>query len=224
MKNIPGIIFSVIILAFGLAGCTASSISSSLMSGVVKAVKVDNALIFDLVAPQKFSIRRKSPSIILAVARPIALKTFERSSILVRTSQNQLALLPGIKWTDKLPRLLQSRLIESFEGVRAVSSVSNGRDSIRSNFVLQVTIRSFQVNADGLNGMAAVALYVKLIHKGTGRVLSQRLFKSSNHVSLKESKFAATGLNKSFQSVARQIVRWVVRVNTERDYVSYAPN
>ncbi len=224
MKNILGIIFSVTLLAFGLGGCTTASITSSMMSGVADAVRADNALVFDLSAPAKFLVRRKSKDIILTIPKPTALKSLERSSIVVKTSKNQVALLPGVKWSDRLPRLLQSRLVETFEKVRAVGAVSTGRDQISSNFGLLVNIRSFQINADGSSGNAVVALYVKLIHKGSGRVVSQRLFRSSNHVNIKDSSEGAAGLNRSFQSVARKIVRWVVRAKTDRDYVSYKPS
>ena len=91
VKNILSIIFSVIILAFGLAGCTTASITSSMMSGVANAVRADNALVFDLSAPAKFSVRGNSKHIILAVLKPTALKSLERSSIVVKTSKHKIA-------------------------------------------------------------------------------------------------------------------------------------
>ena len=114
---------------------------------------------------------------------------------------------------------MQSRFMEAFENVRAVGSVSNGRDNINSNYALRINIRSFQLNADQKRAKAFVALYVKLIHKRSGKVVGQKLFSSTHEVDIEDNVVSAGGLNDSFQSVTRKIVQWIARKNLPEDGV-----
>ena len=220
MKNILRIIFCFSVLAFGLGGCTVSGLMSNVVSAVGDAGKDENALIFDLSAPASFSVRRRMKDVALTIHKPRAIKSLERTSILVKTKENEIAVLPAVSWVDKLPRLLQSRLQETFENVRAVGSVSNGRDRIKSNYGLDITIRAFQINVNGSRGDAVVALYVKFIHKRSGKVMGQKLFKSAYPVNPEDVRQSAAGLNRGFNTVARKIVRWVVTRRTETDFVN----
>ncbi len=217
MRNVLGIIFSFTILAFGLGACSVSGLMSNAVSAIGDASKGEPQIIVDLTAPRKFSLRGRSPHIVLTVYEPTGIKSFERSGIVVKSSNNEVSVLSGVKWSDRLPRLLQSRFMEAFENVRAVGSVSNGRDNIKSNYALRINIRSFQLNTKHKTANAHVALYVKLIHKRSGRVVGQKLFKSSHHVDIEDNIVSTTGLNDSFQTVTRRVIQWVARQNLQED-------
>ncbi len=213
MRNVLGIIFSFVVLSFGLGGCTVSGLMSNAVSAIGEASKGEPHIIVDLTAPKGFRVRNRSRQTVLTVFEPTAIKSFARNAVIVKSSNNAVSVLSGVKWSERLPRLLQSRLLEAFENVRAVGSVSNGRDNINSNYALRLNIRSFQLNENKNSANAYVALYAKLVRKKDGKVIAQKLFSSSHRVDIEDNIVSTTGLNQSFQAVTRKIIQWVARQN-----------
>src|SRR2546430_10438471 len=59
----------------------------------------------------------------LAVAVPDATLPANSDEIVVRTGPQSVAYLSGAQWADKLPSLVQSRLIESFQNAHLLRAV-----------------------------------------------------------------------------------------------------
>ena len=65
-----------------------------------------------------------------------------------RTPTGAVSYLGGGQWADRLPRLIQSRLIQTFENSHGFRAVSRpGRCASRPDFQLTTEIRAFQIDA-----------------------------------------------------------------------------
>jgi len=62
----------------------------------------------------------------------------------VRYDPQSVAYLTGAQWADKLPSLVQSRLIESFQNAHLLREV--GRPGMLADFNLQTSIRRFELD------------------------------------------------------------------------------
>ena len=70
---------------------------------------------FDLTAPRQGLRLTGSSRSVIVVAEPTAVFALDSERIVIRTSGGELTYLPRAQWSDRLPRLVQTRLIQTFE-------------------------------------------------------------------------------------------------------------
>ncbi len=71
---------------------------------------------FDLSAPRE-GLRRGRGQAALIVPEPTAIFALDSERIVVRQANGELSYLGGAQWSDRLPRLLQARIIQTFENM-----------------------------------------------------------------------------------------------------------
>ena len=141
------------------------------------------------------------------VSEPVGLQPMEADRIIVRERGGSLSFLGGGQWADRLPRLIQTRIIQSLENTGRLRSVSRPGDKIPSEYLLVSEIREFDI--DSGSGEAVVDLSAKLIAEGTGRVVNARVFTARVPVPKVDAQTAATGLDAALSQVLGDLVRWV---------------
>jgi cholesterol transport system auxiliary component len=141
----------------------------------------------------------------LVVAEPVALQPLEADRIMVKAADGSVSYLPGVQWADRLPRLLQSRLVQTFENDgRAVGRSGNG---VAADLVLQSDIRFFGIStAEG--SQAVVEISAKLVDGSSGRIAAARVFRGSQPVGALNGKAAAQALDGVAVRVLQDVVRW----------------
>lgn len=160
---------------------------------------------FVLSAPKGgYAVRRARG--VLVVEEPSAAPPIDTDRIVVRTGPYSIAYLKGAQWVDGLPKLVQSRLIESFENAHLVGSVARPSDSLNANFKLITEIRRFDIAA--ADGQAVVQISAKIADDQTGRVLAGRIFTGQASGSAAQGASATHALDEALASVMRQIVAW----------------
>jgi cholesterol transport system auxiliary component len=139
----------------------------------------------------------------IVVAEPVALQALESDRIVVRSSEGTISYVAGVQWADRLPRLLQSRIVQAFENSgRAVGRAGNG---VAADAILQTDIRFFGVRTgEG----ALVELSSKLVDGENGRILGARVFRASTPLSGVSGPTAAAALDQAMLRVLGEIVRW----------------
>src|SRR5262249_61862271 len=81
----------------------------------------------------------------LAISVPDATLPANSDEIVVRTGPQSVAYLSGAQWADKLPSLIQSRLIESFQNAHLLRAV--GRPGILADTPLKTRLPRFGSHA-----------------------------------------------------------------------------
>ncbi|GJD90151.1 hypothetical protein BHAOGJBA_3686 [Methylobacterium hispanicum] len=143
----------------------------------------------------------------IVVAEPVGIQPFESDRIIVREPGGSLSFLGGGQWADRLPRLIQTRLIQSLENSGRLRSVSRPSDKVASDYQLISEIRAFDVSAG--TGEAVVDLSAKLIAEGTGRVTAARVFTARVPVKAVNAGNGAAALDAALGTVLADVVRWV---------------
>ncbi len=143
----------------------------------------------------------------VVVSEPVGLQPMEADRIIVRERGGSLSFLGGGQWADRLPRLVQTRIIQSLENTGRLRSVSRPGDKVPSDYLLVSEIREFDI--DSGSGEAVVDLSAKLIAEGSGRVVNARVFTARVPVPKVDPQTAATGLDAALSQVLGDLVRWV---------------
>ncbi|WP_412760052.1 ABC-type transport auxiliary lipoprotein family protein [Methylobacterium guangdongense] len=163
-------------------------------------------LTFDLAAlPQAGRPVAAARSIV--VSEPVGIQPFEADRIIVREGGGSLSFLGGGQWADRLPRLIQSRIIQSLENSGRLRSVSRPGDKVVADYQLISEIRAFDVQA--ATGEAVVDLALKLVADGTGKVTAARIFVARVPVAKIDAGTGARALDQALTTVLADVVRWV---------------
>lgn len=121
---------------------------------------------FDLSAPTNFGTLPGHARGLLAVEQPTALHWIRKSRD--RTDAGRGGLFPDAQWVDRLPKLLQARIVQTFENSSRIRAVAKTQDRVSADYLLVVDVRQFGIQAyDGPT--ANVELSVKIVYQRGGR-------------------------------------------------------
>lgn len=156
---------------------------------------------FDLTAPKDGLARGKGRGL-LVVAEPQALQAYDSDRIIVKTREGGIAALPNAQWADRLPRLMQTRLIQTFENASRITAIGRPGDRLVPAAQLNSEIRAFAL--DEATGEVVVEMSVKIVNDRSGRILAGQVFTSR----VPSAGAVPSALDLAMQSVFRDIVRW----------------
>lgn len=164
-------------------------------------------LTYDLSAPTERPARAMGMQIV--VTQPAAVSPLDSDRIVVRSPTMGLTVLPGAQWSDQLPDLLQSRIIQAFENARLLKSVGRPTDRLASDYNLNSEIRRFEI--DAARGEAVVEIVVKFVGDRSGRIAAARQFEGRAPSSASNGAEASAALNVALAQVLRDLVLWTSR-------------
>ena len=160
---------------------------------------------FDLVQPEVVAKKALHVKRQFVVTEPIAVQPLDSDHVLVRRSDGTLATLAHAQWSDRLPRLVQARIVQAFENAGAVGRVGIAGGPITPDLTLDVEIRVFEVNAGA--GQGKIELAIKLVNAVTGRTVAARVIQA-DAPGATEGPEAVETLDRALGQVLREIVRW----------------
>ncbi len=160
---------------------------------------------YDLTAPREINAGRGRG--LLVVAEPQALQAFDSPRIVITTRDGSIAYLPDAQWADRLPKLLQVRLIQTFENGQRIQAVGRPGDRLVPVAQLNSEIRRFGL--DERTGEAVVEVSVKIVNDRSGRILAGQVFTQRVAGGGVSGAAATAALDVANQALLRDIVRWV---------------
>jgi len=142
----------------------------------------------------------------MVIAAPIAVQALDSERILVRTDGNTLAYLAGGQWPERLPAIVQARLVQSFENSHRLARVARPGDRILPDVQLDSEIRAFEFNVAA--GEVRVEIAVKLVNDHTGRIVGEQVFSARVTQGSSEPKAVSTALDQALGDVMGQMINW----------------
>jgi cholesterol transport system auxiliary component len=177
-------------LALGLGACAGGD--SSLQT-------------FELIAPQEYGEVRAGRGTV-AVALPTALRALDSERVVVQPTPGEINYLAGARWSDRLPRIVQARIVQAFENSKRIRAIARG-DQAKSDYQLVSEIREFGVHV-GDSPYALVDISVQIVNERTGRVVAGQAFNARAATSSVDGPAATAAINHAFGIVLIELVRW----------------
>ena len=111
----------------------------------------------------------------LLVATPTAPAGLDTARIALSRAPVSLDYFADAEWTDRVPFLVQSALVEGFEKSAAMPAVGPDSGGLRADFVLETAIRDFQAIYDSPDGppRISVRLNAKLVKMPERKIVAQ---------------------------------------------------
>ncbi len=162
---------------------------------------------FEISAPTQFSGVRGGSRAQILVKVPTALKSLDSDRIVVKPTPTIVTYLAGAQWSDTVPRLIQAKLVESFDNAAATRATAKPGDGLVIDYQLVSDVRRFEV----AEGVAIIELSIKLLTDRTGRVRETRIFRSTAQSLSDKPDDLVNAFDTAFAVIARDIVSWIVR-------------
>jgi phospholipid/cholesterol/gamma-HCH transport system substrate-binding protein len=160
----------------------------------------------NLTAPEAFPPLAKPGRGQLVVPEPTGLLMFDTQKILLSPPDSEGPALPGMQWSDSLPKLLQAKIIETFENARSPGAVARPTDGFSPDYQLLIGIRAFQVSTSP-KPEAQVEFSAKILG-GAGKILATRIFRSSVPLEILDPRASVAALDRAFSKAAVDLVVW----------------
>lgn len=143
----------------------------------------------------------------VVVNEPAALQALASQQILVKDASGSVSFIGGGQWADNLPRLVQTRLINTFENASQLRGVARPSSGAAADVQLTSELRRFEIATP--ENEAVVEISVRIVDDRTGRILRGRIFRASVPGSPSDASTAARALDEALSAVMLDIVRWV---------------
>jgi phospholipid/cholesterol/gamma-HCH transport system substrate-binding protein len=165
--------------------------------------------IIELAAPRSFPVIEKLPTTQLHVPEATALGVFDSEKVLIRrTDGGEVPNIGNLQWPDMLPKVVQLRVLESFENAKYMRAIGRAPDGVRNDFQLLIEIRRIQLSG-GATMSADVELAAKIIGND-GAIAGANVFKASRPVEPLDAETVGKALSAAFEQVAVQLVTWTL--------------
>jgi phospholipid/cholesterol/gamma-HCH transport system substrate-binding protein len=142
----------------------------------------------------------------LAVPDPNALMAFDSEKVLSQNQAGQLEGLGNAKWSDTLPKVMQAKIIQSFENYGSLGEVNRPIEGVTPDYQLLTEIRRFQI-VQGPQPVAEAEIAAKLAGS-EGQIVAARIFSAKEPVQSKDEAEGARALNAAFGTIASSLLDW----------------
>src|SRR6202158_4033891 len=162
---------------------------------------------YDLRAPQNLGPASRAIKAQLAIPEPTAVAMLETQRFLFSPAKD----VPGFAdalWADSIPKLLQARLIESFENYDIAHAPLRAADIGQSDFQLLIDVRRFRIATES-EPAAEIGLSARIVDKN-GKVIASRLFGDSQKFDKVEPPAAVAAFDDAFGRIAKEMIAWTV--------------
>ncbi|CAL9919051.1 cholesterol transport system auxiliary component [Candidatus Liberibacter solanacearum] len=163
--------------------------------------------IFDLTESTKHN-QSIQHNVRLTINEPVTSKTLDSPDIIVRSSPVEIQYLIGSQWSDRLPRMVQLKLIANFENNGKISTIIKPNQGIYPNYQISSIIRAFEIDIH--HHYAIIEISLKIIDINTGNIIAQKVFHVEEAFEEDNKLCFIESLNRAFSRISSEIINWTV--------------
>jgi phospholipid/cholesterol/gamma-HCH transport system substrate-binding protein len=163
---------------------------------------------YDLRAPRDLGPAGKTLNGQLTIPEPTAVAMLETQRMLFSPVKDYPNFSDFV-WADSIPKLLQARLIDSFENYDIAHAPLRAADAGQTDYQLLIDVRRFRIAAES-EPTVEIGLSARLLDKN-GKVIASRLFEESQKLDRIEPPGAVDAFSETFGRIAKEIIGWTVQ-------------
>ncbi|MBV9203256.1 MAG: membrane integrity-associated transporter subunit PqiC [Alphaproteobacteria bacterium] len=151
-------------------------------------------------------------SVQLLVDVPLAPAGLDNPRIALSRSPVSIDYFADSEWTDRVPLLVQTALLQSFENSKTVIAIDRESVGLRADFVLRTEIRHFEAVYGSSDGPPEVwaSIIVKLVNPSSRDVVAQTSFERRRRASANDVPSIVSAFDEAIGGVMQDIVVWTV--------------
>lgn len=146
----------------------------------------------------------------ILVPEPAALKALGGDQVVIRLSGSEIQYLAKSQWSDRLPKMVQAKLVQAFENTGKIGGVGKPGEGLAIDYQIITDIRSFEISTEGAD-TAVVEIFAKILNDRNGTVGAQKAFRATVPVRGSGAVAFVAALDGAFATVAADIVSWTLK-------------
>jgi len=154
----------------------------------------------------------------LIIEMPTAPASLDTVRIAVQRSPLNLDYYAAAAWTDRVPSMIQTLLISSFENTGKIVAVGRESVGLRADFLLKTEIRNFEVEYEPEGPSPRVHIVAKLIKMPEREIIADRTCDYKQPAGGDQLEQIVETYNDVLGRCMRRIVEWTLRTGA-----SYKP-
>ena len=184
------------IMALALAGC------GSLLGGG------QSTQLYRVVPVRAFPPDLPHLPVQLLVDEPLAPAGLDTARIVLTRSAVSIEYFADSEWTARLPLVVQTALLESFENSRAVNAIEREAGGLRADFILKTEIRHFEALYDSPNAppVVWVGIMSRLVNPADGEIIARNTFDRRESTSENQIPAIVVAFDQALGGVMEEIV------------------
>jgi cholesterol transport system auxiliary component len=172
-------------------------------------------------APHLYRVSPKStfptnlphPSGQLLVDVPFAPAGIDTARIALSRSAVSIDYFADSEWIDRVPLMVQTALVDSFENSKAITAIDRESVGLRADLILRTDIRHFEAVYDSRDGPPEVwiAISARLVEPSGRDVVAHASFESRKQAQGSDIPQIVLAFDEALGGVMAEIVLWTVR-------------
>lgn len=143
---------------------------------------------------------------------PVASGAIATDRILIRPSATEVAYLPGARWTEPAPEMMQSALVAGLESAGAFRYVGRRPLGSSGDIAVVSNLDTFHAEtvADSPSAVIRVKLIGRLVRERDAAVIGTRTFSASATAADTEAESVVAAYNAAAGEVIDAMLKWIV--------------
>lgn len=157
------------------------------------------------------TVRRGS----LAVDTPAAPENLDSNRIALTRGATRFDYFADATWTDRVPALLRTLLVEAFEATGRIADVWTDPDGMTAGYLLQTQVRAFTARYDDAAvrpPVVDVSLDLRLVHLPGQRTVGRRLIDSQSPAVQNELSSVVQAFDVATAKALTRCVTWTLQI------------
>ncbi len=149
----------------------------------------------------------------LIVELPTSSGALATDRILIKPVPFQAQYLPGGRWTEPAPALMQTLLVASFQNVGGFRLVGRTGAGLMPDYTLMTELQEFQAEPSGPETeplTIRIGANMTLIRESDRRIIASRRFSASVTVASDATPDLVAGFDQALQRILQDVVQWTV--------------
>ncbi|MGH8172397.1 MAG: ABC-type transport auxiliary lipoprotein family protein, partial [Rhodanobacteraceae bacterium] len=137
------------------------------------------------------------------------------SHMLVMATPGALESYKAARWSDEMPMLLRSLLIQAFQDSGRITGVGAITSGLHADYSLTIDLYDFETQYRDGTPTAVIRLNAKLNDYSVNRVRAARTFEVTAPVAGTQAAEAAAAINQALNELLPQMVEWTFEQGQE---------
>jgi cholesterol transport system auxiliary component len=149
----------------------------------------------------------------LLIDVPLAPAGLDTARIALSRSAVSIEYFADSEWTDRVPLLVQTVLLESFENSKTVNAIERETAGLRADLILKTEIRHFEALYETPRGAPVVwtAIMARLVDPGGRGIVAQNTFERREPAAENQIPLIVVAFDQALAGVIGDIVVWTAR-------------
>ncbi len=191
-----------LLCTFFVSGCSAISA----LDGAGRSLAV-----VDLRAPDNFAADQSTRTRDLIVELPGTGGALDTDRIMIRPTPLAAQYLPGVRWSDTTPVMLQTLMLRSLENTQGLRYIGRRPISSEGDVALISELTNFEAEQTGQDtARITLRLIARLVREDDAEILATRIFTAGADTPSTETDALLQGFDRAANILLNDLTRWTM--------------